>query len=76
MDISDEVFAYLREEKDNKVFCIHNVTNKPLTLDIELSGISASDHVQSLLKRSTIYCKTSNIISIELKPYEFEWIRI
>jgi sucrose phosphorylase len=73
LHLGDEVFAFWRQSinRDQSVFCIHNLTDKPVSIPLSSVNLISLDTWHDLISLDQ-YSDASS--SIELKPYGFVWL--
>jgi glucosylglycerate phosphorylase len=78
LDCGAAIFALLRLSPDGsqRVLCLHNISDQPQSLPINMDEIlkSASDKVINLFSSTTTYDYSTG--RLVLKPYEILWLQV
>jgi sucrose phosphorylase len=73
LHVCDEIFAFWRQsmQRDQSIFCLHNVSNKRVPIPLSSLNLIASDSWTDLVSGHQ-YDELDSII--EFAPYQFVWL--
>jgi len=73
LHLGDEVFGFWRQspKRDQSIFCIHNISDKEITIPLSSINLISLDTWVDLIT-GIDYSDLNNII--KLKPYGFSWL--
>jgi len=76
LDAGEHAFAVLRESKDGRVLCLHNVTDQPRTISLLLHGNAAMNLARDLLLSDREFRIVDRQVMLLLTPYEYVWLAL
>ena len=73
LHLGNNVFAFWRQSinRDQSIFCIHNITDQPISIPLTSINLISLDSWHDLISLSKY---STNDEAIELAPYEFVWL--
>lgn len=73
LHLGDDVFAFWRQSisRDQSIFCIHNVTDKSVSIPVSSVNLIGLDVWRDLISQAEY---SANDKFIELEPYGFVWL--
>ncbi len=73
LHVCDEIFAFWRQsmQRDQSIFCLHNVSNKRVSISLSSLNLIASDSWTDLV-RGHQYDELDSMINFS--PYQFVWL--
>ena len=73
LHLGSEIFAFWRQSmnRDQSIFCIHNVTSKKVTIPTGSINIISLEDWRDLISGEDYHATTKEI---ELEPYQFVWL--
>jgi len=85
IEMGDAIFALKRTSRDNResILAIHNVTNKSQTLHLDISKSKGNQRdnrktkvvINDILNENVIKISKQGAFFLELKPYQFVWLK-